>query len=256
MLVLDTLSLQNQQIFLKKYHVDRTWEAFQFLNQQFLIQQIVNQNFSFKGLTRDQLDEAYNKIESLLLLQLRADQMARIVWSPTGISESKIAATTNFLGNENALLPSWRLQIVDQMLLPATLRLQIQRQPTVPFGIGKQTFKWADREFWDQLRSERDSGIDDIICMNELGNLTESTRFNLFFFDAARDRVITPPLTAGCLNGVYRRWVIDQGHIDLPSLGTKPLIEEDLTPAAINQGQFFVANSVRGLLPAKIISVF
>lgn len=242
MLVLDTLALQNQQIFLKKYHVDRTWEAFQFLNQQFLSQHLVSQSLAQQGLTRDQLNEAYNEIESLLLLQLRADQMARIIWSSAGSSHT--------------LQPSWRLQIVDRKPLPATLQLQIRGQPTVPCGLGKQNFKWADREFWDQLWSERDSDIDDVICMNELGNLTESTRFNLFFFDPARDRVITPPLTSGCLHGVYRRWILDHGRIDLPILGPKPLIEEDLKPAAINQGQLFVANSVRGLLPAKITSVF
>ncbi len=247
MLVLDTLSLQNQQIFLKKYHVDRTWEAFQFLNQQFISQRFlypkfVNKNVSQQSLTRDQLFEAYNEIESLLLLHLQADQMARLIWSPAG--------------NADTLQSSWRLQIVNQKPLPATLRLQVLRHPTVPSGRGMQNFKWADREFWDQLWSERDSGIDDVICMNELGNLTESTRFNLFFFDTARDRMITPPLTSGCLHGVYRRWVLDQGGIDLPILGTKPLVEEDLTPTTINQGQLFVANSVRGLLPADIISVF
>jgi para-aminobenzoate synthetase/4-amino-4-deoxychorismate lyase len=95
------------------------------------------------------------------------------------------------------------------------------------------------REFYDDelARATRSFGCDEILFVNERGELTEGSRSNIFI---RRDgRLLTPPLSAGVLDGVLRRELIEQGDC----------VEAALTPADLN-GQVFLGNSLRGLISA------
>lgn len=98
--------------------------------------------------------------------------------------------------------------------------------------------KTTHRELYDRRLAEaRDAGYDEVLFLNERGELTEGAISNLFL---ERDgRLLTPPLAAGVLPGVYRR------HI----LQTNPLAEERiLTPADLESADaIYLCNSVRGM---------
>ena len=81
-------------------------------------------------------------------------------------------------------------------------------------------------------------GTDEVIFVNQQGELTEGARSNIF---VARDGLLlTPPLAAGILAGQLRAELIAQGKAR----------EARLTPDDLG-GEVYFGNSLRGLIPAK-----
>lgn len=52
---------------------------------------------------------------------------------------------------------------------------------------------------------------DDVILFNTSGAIMESSICNLAFY--RHGRWLTPPLTTGCISGVFRRWLLENGRI-------------------------------------------
>ena len=78
-------------------------------------------------------------------------------------------------------------------------------------------------------------GTDEVIFLNERGELTEGARSNIF---VARDgMLLTPPLEAGLLDGRLRAELIAQGRAR----------ETTLTPDDL-AGEVYFGNSLRGLI--------
>ena len=99
--------------------------------------------------------------------------------------------------------------------------------------------KTSSRAFYDDARNEADS--DEVVFVDQHGCLTEGSITSIF---VERDgRLLTPPLARGMLPSVLRRELIETGQA----------IEADLTPADLNRN-FFIGNSVRGLIPAKAVA--
>lgn len=82
-------------------------------------------------------------------------------------------------------------------------------------------------------------GADEVIYLNERGELAEGSRTSIFI---KRDgKLVTPPLAAGVLPGVLRRSLIDDGRA----------FEADLTLDDLNRAkEVYLGNSVRGLVKA------
>ena len=81
-------------------------------------------------------------------------------------------------------------------------------------------------------------GTDEVIFVNERGELTEGARSNIF---VARDGLLlTPPLEAGVLDGRLRAELIAQGKAREAKLAP-----DDLA------GEVYFGNSLRGLIPAR-----
>jgi para-aminobenzoate synthetase/4-amino-4-deoxychorismate lyase len=86
-----------------------------------------------------------------------------------------------------------------------------------------------------QTRAARHREVDDVIMVNERGEVTESTVANL----AVRldGRWYTPPLESGCLPGVGRRLILDSGRLQERVIGL-----DDLTRAQ----EIALVSSLRG----------
>jgi para-aminobenzoate synthetase/4-amino-4-deoxychorismate lyase len=83
-------------------------------------------------------------------------------------------------------------------------------------------------------------GTDEVIFVNERGEITEGARSNVF---VARDGILlTPPLSAGVLDGRLREEMVESGRAREGVLTT-----EDL------KGEVYFGNSLRGLIPAKAL---
>jgi len=98
--------------------------------------------------------------------------------------------------------------------------------------------KTSDRAFYDEARAA--AGTFELLFANARGELTEGSFTNLFV--PRGGRLLTPPLSAGLLPGVLRAELIEGGRA----------IEAVLTPADL-VGEFFVGNSLRGLLRARLV---
>ncbi|MGO4212099.1 aminodeoxychorismate synthase component I [Terriglobus sp. 2YAB30_2] len=95
--------------------------------------------------------------------------------------------------------------------------------------------KTTRRKLYDeQLRLAREHGFDEILFLNEDGNITEGAITN--FFIERDGKLFTPPLTDGVLPGVMRAHL----HPEERSLKLDGLLPTD---------RLYLGNSVRGMLP-------
>lgn len=215
--IVDTLVFRNHEIFLKAYHMERTFETYQFLGTD---------------LTFLQLKSSYDHIENYLKQQNLEGQMIRVIFSPKDHKDFKIEIKTP-----------------EKINTPVKLFLHTTHEAPEP----THRFKLNDRSRWDHIMQTKPVGYDDVLLVNKDLNAVETSRFNLFLYDEKLDQVYTPELQTGCLNGVYRRYALEQKKITLPELGSKTLIEMNFSTDQIGVDNLYVANSVREVLKAAFI---
>jgi para-aminobenzoate synthetase/4-amino-4-deoxychorismate lyase len=92
-----------------------------------------------------------------------------------------------------------------------------------------------------RIRAKRHPGADDVVLVNEQGNVTETTIANLVFL--VEGEWVTPPVTDGLLAGVMRGRLIDDGIIKERSVSTAMARTADAVA---------VINSVQGWRQAVI----
>ncbi|SMC65163.1 branched-chain amino acid aminotransferase [Fulvimarina manganoxydans] len=88
-------------------------------------------------------------------------------------------------------------------------------------------------------------GADEPLFLNTQGRIACSALANVFRIDG--NRLITPPLSDGVLNGIMRGWVLDNA----PASGFA-VFEESLDRAAAWNAHYILTNSLRLLAPAAI----
>lgn len=104
--------------------------------------------------------------------------------------------------------------------------------------------KTTNRAFYEDelVRLQRTCGCDEVIFVNERGELTEGSRTNLFIEHDGL--LLTPPLSCGLLDGTLRRELLESGD------GT--VREALLYPRDLDYAEaIFLGNSVRGLVRAE-----
>jgi 4-amino-4-deoxychorismate lyase len=115
--------------------------------------------------------------------------------------------------------PLWRVGLADMRL-----------DSRDPFLRVKSTHRPA----YDAARAALPAGLDEVILLNEAGEVADGSITTLFFDGGQGLR--TPPLTSGALPGVLR------AEIAAP--------EESLTAADLPHVKLWLGNSLRGLIPA------
>lgn len=81
---------------------------------------------------------------------------------------------------------------------------RFQRNPRHSVDPGSKTGNYMNNLLC--LREARSEGSDDVVMLNQAGEITESSTSNIFFVD--HGRVITPPLSSGILGGVTRQLLL------------------------------------------------
>ena len=114
------------------------------------------------------------------------------------------------------------------------------RHAACPFA-GNKVLSWAMNLTW--LESAQARGFDEVILLNERGEVAECTSANIF---ATRgNQVWTPPLSSGCLPGITRQVVLEETS----SSGVR-VVEKPLTPAELESSdEVFITSTTRNLLP-------
>ena len=98
-------------------------------------------------------------------------------------------------------------------------------------------YKTTDRRFLDQARQQDKAW--ETVFVDPDGQLTEGSRTSIF---VERDgKLLTPPLSRGLMPGILRAKLIEEGRAQ----------EAELVPADL-EGDFYVGNIVRGLVPARL----
>jgi para-aminobenzoate synthetase/4-amino-4-deoxychorismate lyase len=109
-----------------------------------------------------------------------------------------------------------------------------------PFVRHKTTHRgWRDEE----LRKAKADGFDEVIFLNERGEVTEGAITNIFI--EAAGRLLTPPAACGLLEGIWRRRVLaDRSR----RVSERVLYPEDLRTCR----RILLTNSVRGMMRAVL----
>jgi branched-chain amino acid aminotransferase len=164
-------------------------------------------------------------------------------------------ARVSFLKNHGGLWaqagnrPETDLLIFTRELVqwPATHRLKLQ--PHAIYSAtrlaGAKMLSWAQNAaLLEQAHAE---GYDDVVLLNERGQIAECTAANIFLVRGGR--VLTPPLSAGCLPGVTR----DVLREVVPRAGFE-LLEENLTPEGLSSAaEVFISSTTREVAAVRSI---
>jgi para-aminobenzoate synthetase/4-amino-4-deoxychorismate lyase len=107
-------------------------------------------------------------------------------------------------------------------------------------GLLRHKTSWRESFDEELARLAAEFACDEVLFLNEGGEITEGSRTNVF---ARIDgKLLTPPLSAGVLDGCLRRALIEEGRCVEATL-----MPEDLEGAE----KVFLGNSLRGLIPAR-----
>jgi para-aminobenzoate synthetase/4-amino-4-deoxychorismate lyase len=98
---------------------------------------------------------------------------------------------------------------------------------------------WREMYEEEHAKLSRETGCDEVLFLNERGELTEGSRSNIFI---RRDgKLFTPPQSAGLLSGCLRREMLADGEC----------AECNLMPDDLENAEVFLGNSLRGLIRAQ-----
>jgi branched-chain amino acid aminotransferase len=114
------------------------------------------------------------------------------------------------------------------------------RHAACPFA-GTKILSWAMNLTW--LENAQQRGFDEVILLNERGEVAECTSANIFA--AVGNQVWTPPLSSGCLPGITREVLVGEIHVPGIDIVEKALTPEDLEAA----DEVFITSTTRDLLP-------
>ena len=104
-----------------------------------------------------------------------------------------------------------------------------------------QRHKATWRELYESEYARlHETGADEVIFLNERGEVAEGGRSNIFLRRGGR--LLTPPLSSGALDGVLRHELLDSGAC----------AEAVLTPDDLS-GEVYFGNSLRGLIRAVAV---
>ena len=118
------------------------------------------------------------------------------------------------------------------------------RHAASPFA-GTKILSWSHNLTWlEQAHSE---GLDEVILLNEYGQVSECTSANVFI--SKGEQILTPPLSSGCLPGITRELLLSEIRVPDITIAEKPLELKDLESAA----EVFVTSTTRGLLPVLMV---
>ncbi len=163
---------------------------------------------------------ARNAIQALCF-ELETSAKVRLLLSKTGA----ISLVTEPLGDGS----------LDQPVICGVLPLPVDA------GDWRLRHKTTDRAFYDRAREvAQDAGAAEALFVRDDGLVTEASRSNIFL--ERGDKLVTPPLSAGLQPGVLRRSLLESGRA----------VEGELRLDDLADG-FHLGNSVRGLMPARLL---
>ena len=137
-------------------------------------------------------------------LRLTLDREGRVDWTAAALPPAKA---------------EWRVGLAEERLLSDDPWLRV---------------KSTRRASYDRARASLPEGLDEVIFLNEHGEVCDGSITSVFFDRGQGMR--TPPLTCGLLPGVLR------AELDCP--------EEVLRAEDLSNVRLWVGNALRGLIPA------
>lgn len=175
------------------------------------------------GLGRFDPEAARRALRALAAAALPGGEGAvRLSLSRDGTGSLRLAAVARGLGHDPAVWSAIRSPIPHEM-------------PPLPGGHKLTSHLVCALA----AEAARRAGADEALLFDRAGFLVEASRSNVVLVDA-EDRLLTPPLSRGCVAGVAREVLCERVS----------LCERDIGPAALREAcALFAINAVRGARP-------
>ena len=138
----------------------------------------------------------------------------------------------------SADLPSYRE--------PARLGLREHGRHAASPLAGVKVTSWLDN-VWNYYEAQQ-AGFDEVVLLNERGEVAECTAANIFCVKSGR--VATPPVNAGCLQGITRSVLLEIGAGAGVPVEERRLLPEDLYGA----DEVFISSTNRSMLGVSEIN--
>lgn len=149
--------------------------------------------------------------------------------------------------NEDFPTTDWIMYTVDMPMRSGPVKLALQengRQALHPLA-GTKVISWLQNVWIVEKAHER--GFEDAILLNEFGNVTEATAANLFI--VKKGKVLTPPLSSGCLAGISRLILLETA----PAAGID-VVEKDFSADDLfGADEAFITSTTRQVQPIEQI---
>jgi len=89
-----------------------------------------------------------------------------------------------------------------------------------------------------------ENGLDNCLLLNESKNVAEALQGNIFM--VLNGKLITPPLTEGCLNGVLRKQILNLAS----KMDNLEVEEVEISPFDLQKAdELFISNVIKGIQP-------
>lgn len=111
-------------------------------------------------------------------------------------------------------------------------------------------YKTTERNVWSSLLQNKKEAADDILIVNQQGNIVEASIYSVFY--KMGDEFFTPPSSDGAMYSVFQSHHIKIGSITVDNR-TYKLSERSLSVSELPTIELYVGNSVRGLLNASLL---
>jgi 4-amino-4-deoxychorismate lyase len=93
-----------------------------------------------------------------------------------------------------------------------------------------------------EMKKAKAEGFDEVLFLNTDDKVAEGSVSNIFF--TKRDRIFTPKIQCGILDGIVRGWVINNFSVEEGCFSLEDILEAD---------EVFITNSIIGII--KVISI-
>lgn len=88
---------------------------------------------------------------------------------------------------------------------------------------------------------KKESNYDNLILLNKESRVVEMCNSNIFLVKG--NTIFTPPISEGCIDGVYRKFLIK----NIPKLGYKVILDPIHVNAVSSADEIFITNSIFGI---------
>ncbi len=89
-----------------------------------------------------------------------------------------------------------------------------------------------------------ENGLDNCLLLNDSKNVVEALQGNIFMLLGSK--LVTPPVSEGCLNGVMRKQILSLAK----KLGNLEVVEEVISPFDLQKAdELFITNVIKGIQP-------
>lgn len=90
----------------------------------------------------------------------------------------------------------------------------------------------------------KENDLDNCLLLNDSKNIVEALQGNLFML--LDNKLITPPISEGCLNGIMRKQILALAK----KMGNIEVVEEPISPFDLQKAdELFITNVIKGIQP-------